>query len=222
MELADLVAPSHTAFLISEMQRGIIGDLAGPVVAELAAAVRERDVVGRLRTLADGARAQRVPVVHATIQYRPNRVGVRISSPLMAVTLRNPDHMLVGSAEAEILPELGPEPGDIVHDRRHGMSAFTGTDLDMILRSLDVRTLVIGGVSLNEAVFGTALEAVNLGYSVAILRDGTVGVPQHFADDMFRYVFSLLGALPTVDDVLAAWATTAGTAPTEPSNGGAR
>jgi nicotinamidase-related amidase len=87
------------------------------------------------------------------------------------------------------------------------MSAFTGTDLDMILRSLDVRTLVIGGVSLNEAVFGTALEAVNLGYSVAIVRDASVGMPQQFAEDMLRHAFSLLGALPTVDDVLAAWAS---------------
>jgi nicotinamidase-related amidase len=223
MELADLVAPSHTAFLISEMQRGIIGDLAGPVVAELAAAVRDRDVPGRLGALARGARGHGVPVVHATIQYRRNHVGVRISSPLMAVTLRDPEHMLEGSPEAEIIPELRPEPGDVVHDRRHGMSAFTGTDLDMILRSLDVRTLVIGGVSLNEAVFGTALEAVNLGYSVAILRDGTVGVPQHFVDDMFRYVFNLLAALPTVDEVLAAWDLATGDAvPTGPRNGGDR
>jgi nicotinamidase-related amidase len=223
MELADLVAPSQTAFLISEMQRGIIGDLAGPVVAELAAAVRDRDVPGRLRTLAEGARRHGVPVVHATLQYRRNHVGVRISSPLMAVSMRNPEHLLVGSPEADIIPELRPEPGDIIHDRKHGMSAFTGTDLDMILRSLDIRTLVLGGVSLNEAVFGTALEAVNLGYSVAILRDGTVGVPQHFVDDMYRYVFSLLGALPTVDDVLAAWdLAPRDAAPTGPRNGGDR
>jgi biuret amidohydrolase len=219
MELAELVAPSHTALLISEMQRGIAGDLAGPVVGALADVVRERDVVGRLRDLAGGARAHGVPVVHATLQYRPGRVGVRINTPLMAVTLRDPEHMLEGTPATEIVPELGPEPGDVVAGRRHGMSAFTGTDLDTILRSLDVRTVVIGGVSLNEAVFGCAIEAVNLGYRVAVLRDGTAGLPEDFAEDMFRHVYNLLGAIPTVDAVLAAWAE----APTtEPTDGGDR
>ena len=218
MQLAELVAPSHTAFVISEMQRGIVGDLAGPVLQELVTAVRERNAVDRLRTLAEGAREHGVPVVHATIQYRRNRVGIRINTPLMAITLKDPDFMAVGSAEAEILPELGPEPGDIVHDRKHGMSAFAGTDLDMILRSLDVRTLVIGGVSLNEAIIGMAIEAVNLGYSVAVVRDASVGMPQQFAEDMLRHAFSLLGALPTVDDVLEAWAK----APADPTSGGSR
>jgi nicotinamidase-related amidase len=218
MRLVDLIAPAHTAVVISEMQRGIVGDLAGPALGELVAAVRERDAVGRLRTLAAGARQHGVPVVHATLQYRKDRVGVRINTPLMAITLRNPDHMLEGSPSAEIIPELGPEPGDIVHDRRHGMSAFTGTDLDSILRSLDVRTLVIGGVSLNEAIIGMAIEAVNLGYSVAIVRDASVGMPQQFAEDMLRHAFSLLGALPTVDDVLAAWAD----APAASTSGGSR
>ena len=219
MDLADLVAPSHSALLISEMQRGIAGDLAGPLVAGLADAVRDRGVAGRLRDLAQGARAHGVPVVHATLQYRPGRVGVRINTPLMAVMLRDPGHMLEGTPQTEIVPELAPEPGDIVAARRHGMSAFTGTDLDTILRSLDVRTVVIGGVSLNEAVFGCAIEAVNLGYRVAILRDGTAGLPQDFAEDMFRHVYNLLGAIPTVDAVLAAWAEAP---PSRPTNGGDR
>jgi biuret amidohydrolase len=216
MELVDLVAPSHTALLISEMQRGIIGDLAGPVVGQLAAVVREHDVVGRLSALAAGARTHGVPVVHATMQHRPDRVGMRINTPLMAVSSRNPDHMLVGSPAAEIVPELRPEPGDVVHDRKHGLSPFTGTDLDAILRSLDIQTVVIGGVSRNLAVLGTAIEAANLGYRIAVLRDGTAGVPEPFAEDMLRYVFALLGACPTVDDVLAAWAQ----ATTEQTRGG--
>jgi nicotinamidase-related amidase len=218
MKLVDLIAPSHTAVVISEMQRGIVGDLAGPALAEMAAAVKERDAVGQLRTLAAGAREHGVPVIHATIQYRRSRVGIRINTPLMAITLKDPDFMAEGSPEAEIIPELGPEPGDIVHDRKHGMSAFAGTDLDMILRSLDIRTLVIGGVSLNEAIIGMAIEAVNLGYSVAVVRDASVGLPAQFAEDMLRHAFSLLGALPTVDGVLEAWAK----APTDLTSGGSR
>jgi biuret amidohydrolase len=206
MELADLVRPAQAAVVISEMQRGIVGDLAPPATAELVDAVRAADLPGRIAALADGARTCGVPVVHATLQFRARHVGTRINTPLMAVTLgRDPGHLRAGTPAAEIIPELAPHPDDVVHARHHGMSAFTGTDLDAVLRSLDVRTLVIVGVSVNEAVIGMAIEAVNLGYRVAVVRDAVLGLPVSFAEDMLRYAVRLLGATPTVDEVLAAW-----------------
>lgn len=206
MELAELVRPSHTAMVVSEMQRGIVGDLAPAATAELTAAVRSADLTGQIARLADGARGCGVPVVHATLQFRAGHVGTRINTPLMAVTLgRDPGHLRAGTPPAEVVPELAPHPDDVVHARHHGMSAFTGTDLDAILRSLDVRTLVITGVSVNEAVIGMAIEAVNLGYRVAVVRDAVLGLPTSFAQDVLRYAVRLLGATPTVDDVLTAW-----------------
>lgn len=205
MQLATLVDPAHTAVLVSEMQRGIAGDLATGPLAVLATAVREHGVADALATLLDGARRAGVDVVHATIQYRPDRAGVSMNTPFLAVSLRDPDHLLVGSDQAEVMPELGPAPTDIVHARTHGMSAFTGTDLDVILRSRGIRTLVIGGVSLNEAIIGAAIEAANLGYRLVILRDGSLGVPYQFGEDMLRHAFALLGTVTTTTAVLEAW-----------------
>jgi nicotinamidase-related amidase len=205
MELADLIEPGHTAVLVSEMQRAIVGDLVSPSMAALAEGVAASGVVQNLARLLEGARRADVKVVHATLQFRRDRAGIRIVTPLMAVTMRDPDYMLVGSEQAQILPELGPAETDIVAARIHGMSAFTGTDLDAILRSLDVRTLVMTGVSLNEALIGASIEAVNLGYRVVIVRDASVGMPPEFAKDMLRYAFSLLGKVTSVDDILAVW-----------------
>jgi nicotinamidase-related amidase len=205
MDLAELIAPSHTAVIVSEMQRGLVGDLATGGLTELAAGVRDHGIADTLAKLLDGARRTKVSVVHATLQFRADRAGVKINTPLLAVMLRDPEHMLVGSDQAQIIPELGPAPTDVVHARIHGMSAFTGTELDAILRSRDVRTLVIGGVSLNEAVIGTAIEAVNLGYRVVIVRDGVLGMPKRFGDDMLTYAFSLLGKVTTSAAILDAW-----------------
>jgi nicotinamidase-related amidase len=85
------------------------------------------------------------------------------------------------------------------------MSAFTGTELDPILRSLDIKTLVIAGISLNEAVIGMAIEAVNIGYRVVIPRDAVMGLPETFASDMLRYAFALLGKVTTVEEIVACW-----------------
>jgi nicotinamidase-related amidase len=205
MELAELLEPGHTAVLVSEMQRAIVGDLVSPSMAALAEGVAASGVVPNLAHLLDGARQAGVKVVHATLQFRRDRAGIRIVTPLMAVTMRDPDYMLVGSEQAQILPELGPADNDIVAARIHGMSAFTGTDLDAILRSLDITTIVMTGVSLNEALIGASIEAVNLGYRVVIVRDASVGMPPAFAEDMLKYAFSLLGKVTTVDDILAVW-----------------
>jgi nicotinamidase-related amidase len=205
MKLADLIAPTHTAILLSEMQRGICGDLAGPFTKQLAEAVDQAGAVPALRRLMECGRAVGVPTVHATLQFLPNRAGTKINSPMMAVTMKDPNYLLYGSEQAEVIPELAPGPSDVVHRRIHGMSAFTGTELDAILRSLDVRTLIVGGVSLNEAVIGMSIEAINLGYSLVVVRDGSVGLPVSFANDMVEHCFRLLGKVALVDDVIAAW-----------------
>lgn len=206
MQLADLIPRRRTAVVISEMQRGIIGDLAPAAMRELSDAVAVTRLPTRLAEFCAQARELDVPVIHATLQFRANHVGVRINTPLLAATLgRDAGYMAEGSPAAEIIAELAPMAPDIVHARRHGMSAFTGTDLDAILRSLNIDSLVIGGVSVNEAIIGMAIEAVNLGYRVAVLSDGVSGLPAGFVDDMLRHSLRLLGPTPTISDVLAAW-----------------
>ena len=143
--------------------------------------------------------------MHATPQFRRDRAGIKINTPLMAAMLKDPDFLLVGSEQAEVMPELDPRDEDIVAARIHGMSAFNGTELDPILRSLDVRTIVIGGLSLNEAIIGMAIEAVNIGYSIVVARDAAAGFPASFQEDMYKYAFSLLGRVATVDDIIGAW-----------------
>ena len=71
----------------------------------------------------------------------------------------------IGTPGAELVGGL-EGPGDIVVPRLHGMTPFTSTSLDQILRNLGVRTVVATGVSVNLGVFGMALTALDLGYQV--------------------------------------------------------
>ena len=64
--------------------------------------------------------------------------------------------------------------------RAHGMAPFTGTTLDATLRGYGIDTVVLSGVSTNIALFGAAIEAVGLGYSVVLAEDCTAG--RHPAD----------------------------------------
>jgi len=206
VELAELAAPSRSAVLTMEIQRGVVGDLtAFPQLADAAARV---GVVTNTSRLLRGARARGVPVVHCTAEFRTDRAGSTVNCQLIAAMVRNPDHLLVGSPATELCDGLGPEPSDLVCARLHGVSPFSGTSLDTWLRSLGVGTVVATGVSVNLGVLGLAIEACNLGYQVVVPRDTVAGIPDEYADAVLDNTFPLITTLTTTDDLLEAWGAT--------------
>jgi nicotinamidase-related amidase len=203
IDFAELVAPGHTAVVTCEMQRGVIGDLApSPELAEEAAAL---DIVGRSARMATAARAVGVRVVHALVALRADRAGLTINTPLMAIVTRNPDQVREGTPAADLVPELGPEPEDIECRRIHGLTPFTGTELDPILRNLGVRTVVPVGVSVNEALLGLCISAADLGYRIALPTDAIAGLPRDYAQDVVKHSLALLATVTTTDAICAAW-----------------
>jgi len=203
IDLSELAAPPRCAVLTMEIQRGVVGDLSA--FPQLAEAARQVGVVPNSARLLAAARALRVPVVHCTAEFRADRVGSTVNCQLIAAMVRNPNHLLVGTPPTELIHELGPEEGDLVSARFHGVSPFTGTALDTWLRSLGVETVVATGVSVNLGVLGLAIEAVNLGYRVVVPRDAVAGIPAEYADAVLDNTFPLIATLTTVDELLEAW-----------------
>ena len=205
IDLVDLARPAHTAVLTMEIQRGVVGDLSA--YPQLADAATKVGVIPNTARLLFSARKRAVPVVHCTAEFRSDRAGTAINCQLIAAALRNPDHMLAGTPPAELVPELGPEPADLVSSRLSGVSPFSGTELDTWLRNLGVRTIVATGMSVNVGVLGLVIEAVNLGYQVVVPRDAVAGIPEEYADLVLNNTFPLLATLTTVDLLLEAWSS---------------
>ncbi|HXQ90583.1 MAG TPA: isochorismatase family protein [Acidimicrobiales bacterium] len=200
--LAELVGGRRAAVLTMELQRGVVGDLSS--FPELAEAVRQGQVIATTARLLGAARGAGVPVVHCTAGFRADRRGSASNSPLISAMLRRPEHLVDGTPAVELVPELGPEPGDMVSHRAHGVSPFIGTSLDSVLRALAVTTVVVSGVSVNLGILGLAIEAVNLGYRVVVVTDAVCGVPRDYADAVLRHSLSLVAMLATADAVSAA------------------
>ncbi|MCL0101919.1 cysteine hydrolase, partial [Dehalococcoidia bacterium] len=75
-----------------------------------------------------------------------------------------------------------PHPSDLVSQRAYGMSAFHESGLDDELRSMGTKTLVITGVSLNIAITGAIIEAVNRGYLAVLPTDCAASDPPEYAE----------------------------------------
>ena len=163
--LAEVVAPKHSALLIWDMEYAI-----GPN------AFNYKDILANLKSLSAVAREVGVPVFYsvqtafdllkeeAPVWVRVRMKRAKASDPSQLLKEKENPH------DREIVEELKPQPKDIVFQKRRP-DGFVGTDLDLILRSKGVRTILIGGVATEGGVEGTARTARNLGYDIVVLKD---------------------------------------------------
>jgi nicotinamidase-related amidase len=131
------------------------------------------------------ARSQDIPVIHVVLKCRviPGLGRENLVQPLKQALLagdrpmlrgRHGDlnqHNLEGSPQTEIMPELGPKPGDYVIDYKRRMSAFYGTDLELLLRTLKAQTVIITGVNTNTCVQCAAMEVYNRDLQVVVVKE---------------------------------------------------
>ena len=199
--LAELAAPEHTAIVTQECQGAVIGPNAG--LAALAGEAR-RVALPSITRLLPAARAAGVRVVHCLVQRRPDGLGSNHNAKIFAIGRGEVD-IAPGTPGAMLLPELGPEPTDLVLSRWHGVGPMGGTDLDAVLRNLEVSTIVVVGVSLNIAIPNVVMDAVNAGYRVVLPKDAVAGIPAEYGAAMIANTLSLLATITTTDDLLQLW-----------------
>jgi len=92
------------------------------------------------------------------------------SGSMSTATVPSAKGLLSGSAGSEVHPAVAPKPGDIVVTK-HRVSAFAGTDLDMILRAGGIDTLVIAAISTSGVVLSTVRHAADADYRVVVVAD---------------------------------------------------
>jgi biuret amidohydrolase len=200
-QLAEIAAPEHTAIVTQECQGGVIRPHAGlALLAEEARRVALPNIV----RLLPAARAAGVRVVHCLVQRRPDGLGSNHNAKIFALGRGEVD-IMPGTPGAAVLPELGPEPSDLVLSRWHGVGPMGGTDLDAVLRNLGVSTIVVVGVSLNIAIPNVVMDAVNAAYRVIVPQDAVAGIPAEYGVAVIANTLSLLATITTTDDLLRVW-----------------
>ena len=104
-----------------------------------------------------------------------------------------------GSEEAAIYQALAPEAQDIVvHKVR--VSAFSGSDLEIILRAQDIDTLVLTGISTGGVVLSTVREAADKDFRIVVLADGCFDPDPEVHSVLTEKIFPRQTDVLTVDE----------------------
>lgn len=136
-----------------------------------------RRVIAANKRLLDWARVAGIPVIHLLTQYRD--AAEIAANPFWRTRAEDPAatrknvlrHNLRGMPGVEIMPELYDPGRDMVVDTKKRYDCFLGTDLDFILRSHAVNTLLLTGVNTNSCVLATTTAANVRDYAVIVVED---------------------------------------------------
>jgi nicotinamidase-related amidase len=197
--LAEIVEPSRTALLIWDMEYAI-----GPN------AFNYQDMLPKLQELAALARRSGARVfysVQTPFDLGKEEAGVWVRIRMKRAKTSDLQKLLSEKEDPhdrEIIAELKPQPQDIVFQKRRP-DGFVGTDLDLILRSNGIKTLVIGGVATEGGVEGTARTARNLGYDVVVLKDGVGSRNRESHDMALKLMEQSFFDVVTAADIGATW-----------------
>jgi nicotinamidase-related amidase len=193
--------PRTTAILNIHWQRDIVtrAGAFGPFFAD---EVESRDIVTHATQVLATAREHGAIVAHARAAFRPGYPDL-VRNCALFEQVATTGCLQEGSPGAEIIPELAPGAGEpvVTHAR---LSAFQGTELDLILRARGIVSVLVTGVATNIAVEGTARDAVNLGYRTVLVADACAAAdsPAHQAT---LATFGLLGSVLNTTDLAAAF-----------------
>jgi nicotinamidase-related amidase len=215
--IQEVISPAHTSLLLIDMQKDFCTEGFGThkTGRDLSAT---RSIIPNLERLLGSARSSGVLIIHVGFLTLPD--GMSDSGPWLAQrrrsTFSSDKLALVGTDGARFIDELSPQSGEVVV-YKHRYSAFKGTDLDLLLRAHNVRTVVTAGVSTNVCVESTLREAFELGYYVGIPRDGVASWNMKLHEATLQTVAHRFGLVTNCDEIISCWQSAVSRAPSDKS-----
>jgi nicotinamidase-related amidase len=181
--------PKTSALLTLDCQKGIVGFVAGS----------ERIFQPAARVL-EAARARRMRVIHVGIGFRPGYPEVQPEHPIFSA-IRKTNKFVTGTETAEFHESLGRKP-DEIEIIKHRVSAFSGNDLEMILRSQGITHLVLFGIATSGIVLSTVRQASDLDFRCVVVKDCCFDGDEEVHRVLTEKVFPRQAAVVGADDFI--------------------
>jgi nicotinamidase-related amidase len=180
---------AKTALLVMDVQRVIVDRYPDPAY------------LPRLREAIAAARAAGLPVIYAAVGFRAGSPEISPRNKMFGAIARMGG--VAGNEQAmEIHPDVAPEPGDVVVTKKR-VSAFAGSDLDMVLRAGDIDHLVLTGIATSGVVLSTLRQAADLDFQLTVLSDACLDSDPEVHRVLVEKVFPGQADVTTVADWVA-------------------
>jgi nicotinamidase-related amidase len=150
----------NTALLVMDMQNMIVQRL--PSTASIC-----EKVAGAITK----ARAAGIKVIYVRVCFRPGAPEISANNKSFSNPAFKDQFSEEKSAAWKTIHEsVSPMPNEIIVDKRR-VSAFSGSDLEVILRANGIKHIVLTGIATSGVVLSTLREAADKDYGITVLAD---------------------------------------------------
>lgn len=178
---------SNTALLVMDMQTAMLSTLsAGPAVTAS---------VGKAIAT---ARSKGIPVIYVVVGFRPGAPEISANNKGFSQAKQMVAHVPADEF-MKIHPDLVPLENEVVVVKRR-VSAFCGSDLEVLLRAMKIEELVFTGIATSGVVLSTLREAADRDFRITVLSDACADREEDVSTFLMERIFSKQGEVMTVEE----------------------
>lgn len=200
----------NTALVLIDMQKFVLGEhlvknavRAGLDESTVREVVKEYDehvkiAVENAQRILNSCREKALDVIHVRMQGPTD-------NPRHTAKVNRKIGLIVPPRfeDGEFIDEVKPMPGELVVTKTNG-GALSGTNLDFMLRNMDIESLILVGFLTDQCVLATSLHAADLGYDVLIVEDACAARSKMLHDAVLLAQKDVCAKIKTASEVIAA------------------
>lgn len=168
----------------------------------ITARINEAEYLPRLRRAIDAAHTAEVPVIYVRVAFRAGHPEISPRNKSFSA-IPNTLGMADGDPDTEFHPDVAPALGDVVVTKKR-VSAFAGSDLDVVLRAGGIDSLVLTGLATSGVVLSTLRQAADLDFGLTVLADGCLDSDPEVHRVLTEKVFPRQADVLTIDEWIKA------------------
>ena len=188
-----IIDPARTALLLLHWQNDLAAP-SGKLSKGMPGRLADAHTIEKTQNILKASREKGILVVYINASHRPGYPEISPRHSLNSRSIAKTEGLIRGSWGAEVIDQLKPLADDIIiYNYSH--SAFSYTELDLILRNKSIIDIVLSGLVTNWIVESTARDAACRGYNIYTLSDCC----QSFTDEMHNWsltnILSVIGSI---------------------------
>lgn len=195
------IDPTTTAVVLIEYQNDFTSP-GGVLHGAVEEVMNKTDMLGKTSRVVEAAREAGATIMHAPITFKPGYSEISSHPYGILKGVVDGNAFVKGEWGAEIVTDLAPADGDIVVEGKRGLDTFASTNLDFMLRSKGITTIVLGGFLTNCCVESTMRSGYENGYEVITLTDCAAATSVEEHDNAIAFDFPMFSKPMTADEFL--------------------
>lgn len=195
--------PSKTALVLIEYQNEFAAE--GGALHDAVKAVMEKNgMLANTSALVEKARSAGIAILHAPITFAAGYGEITRHPYGILKGVVDGNAFVKGTWGADFVDDVSPVDGDIVIEGKRGLDTFASTNIDFILRSKGIDTIILAGFLTNCCVESTMRSGYENGYRVITLTDCTAGTSVEEHDNAITFDYPMFSHPLESKDVAAA------------------